>query len=64
MPKTLMTKQLLEIANSDIYTLQMDKQMPEGEEVPTPAESSAIKRVQQAAKEFAAVLSAELEGLS
>jgi hypothetical protein len=50
-----------EAVKGDIETLEIEKTVSEGEDVPTQAERSAIERVQSTLKQSKAAIEVELE---
>ena len=53
-------REILKAAESDIDTLEIEKTLIDAEDSPTPAECSAIERVQAALKVLAGALKDEL----
>jgi hypothetical protein len=56
-----MTAELFDSIEGDIETLEIEKTVSEGEDVPTQAERSAIERVQSTLKQSKAAIEVELE---
>jgi hypothetical protein len=54
-------REILDSIESDIETLEIEKTVTEGEDVPTQAERSAIERVQSTLKQAKAAVEVELE---
>ena len=55
-------REILDSIEGDIETLQIEKTVSEGEDVPTQAERSAIERVQSTLKQSKAAIEVELKG--
>ena len=54
-------REILDSIEGDIETLEIEKTVSEGEDVPTQAERSAIERVQSTLKQSKAAIEVELE---
>jgi hypothetical protein len=57
-------QEILDAADSDIETLEIEKQMTEGEDVPTEEECAAIERVQAVLRNATVAIKAEVAGLA
>jgi hypothetical protein len=54
-------REILDSIESDIETLEIERTVTEGEDVPTQAERSAIERVQSTLKQSRAAVEVELQ---